>query len=43
MENIGYFWEELEGEATSQAQHNLFYVNKDAELLDKNNIIIFTA
>ena len=36
METIEAFGEELEGEVTSLSQHHIFYVNKDAKLLDKN-------
>ena len=30
MEAIELFWEQLEGEGTSPAQHDLFQINKDA-------------
>ena len=43
MEAIEIFGEELEGKVTSPAQHHLFQVNKDAELLDKNNKEISTT
>ena len=41
MEAIEIFVEELEGEVTPPAQHHLFQVNEDAELLDKNKKEIF--
>ena len=36
METTEVFGKYLEGEVTSPAQNHLFYVNKDAELLDFN-------
>ena len=36
METIEDFGEELEGEVTVTEQHDLFYMNDNAELLDDN-------
>ena len=36
MEIIEDFGEEIEGEVTLPDQHHVFYVKKDAELLDNN-------
>ena len=36
LETIEAYGEEIEGEVNSLAQHHLFYMNEDAELLDEN-------
>ena len=41
METIEDFGEELEGEVTVTEQHDLFYMNDNAELLDNNKKEIF--
>ena len=41
IETIGFFGDEIKVEVTPPAQYHLFYVNKDAELLDENKKYFF--